>query len=132
MARLGKLFIVDDSERCIEFMSLSLAAEGIKNVDSETLAIAAVDRIGKEKPDLILLDIKMPELDGFGVLAYLRGAGIFTPVIMFSGSAREVDIDKAYALGCNGYVEKPNSIEDYKTMANAIVSYWSLSELPAL
>jgi CheY-like chemotaxis protein len=131
MAQFGSVLIVDDSERCIEFLALSLQSEGISNITSETMPIVAVDRIGKERPDLILLDIKMPELDGFGLLAYIRGAGIFTPVLVVSGSARQADIDRAYALGCNGYFEKPAALEGYRTIASAIASYWQRSNLPS-
>ena len=49
--------------------------------------VAALDRIRAEKPDLVVLDVKMPDLDGFGVLSMLRGEGNPVPVVMCSGSA---------------------------------------------
>ncbi len=130
MAKLESLLIVDDNERCLEFMSLAFQSRGGFSVLTETRPIAALDRIRQEKPDLVVLDVKMPELDGFSVLALLRGEGNPVPVVMCSGSARQQDVDRAYASGCNGYVEKPASLEDYRGMASAIIDYWGRSELP--
>jgi two-component system, OmpR family, response regulator len=131
MAKLESVLIVDDSERCIEFMALALEAEGGVNVTSETMPVRALDRIRQEKPGLVLLDIKMPDLDGFGVLALLRDEGNAQPVVMLSGSARQTDIDRAFALGCDGYFEKPGTIDDYRSMAGAVIAYWRRGELPA-
>lgn len=49
---------------------------------------------------------------------------------MCSGSTLQTDVDRAYTEGCNGYVEKPSTLEDYRTMAGAIVEYWRRGELP--
>ncbi len=130
MAKLESLLIVDDNERCVEFMSLAFQSRGGFAVLTETRPVMALDRIRLEKPDLVVLDVKMPELDGFSVLALLRGEGNPVPVVMCSGSARQQDVDRAYASGCNGYVEKPASLEDYRSMATAIIDYWGRSELP--
>ena len=130
MAKLASVFIVDDNERCVEFMSLAFQSHGAFEVLTETRPAIALDRIRKEKPDLIVLDVKMPDIDGFSMLSALRGEGNPVPVVMCSGSARQQDVDRAYANGCNGYVEKPNSLEDYRSMAGAIVQYWRRSELP--
>jgi len=130
MAKLESLLIVDDSQRCIEIISKALEAEGGVCVSSETEPARALERIRQERPSLILLDIKMPGLDGFSVLSLLRGEGNTSPIVMFSGSARQADVDRAYALGCNGYVQKPSTIEDYRALASAIVTYWRRGELP--
>lgn len=129
--KLNSVLIVDDNERCLEFMALAFQSQGSVTVSAETAPMKALDRIRREKPDLILLDIKMPELDGFGLLAHLRGEGNPAPVVMCSGSALQKDVDRAYALGCNGYVEKPTTLEGYRSMAGAIVEYWRRGELPA-
>lgn len=130
MAKLQSVLIVDDSERCIEFLELAFQSRGDVSVSAETQPLKALDRIRSEKPDLIVLDIKMPDLDGFGLLARLRGEGNSAPVVMCSGSALQKDVDRAYALGCNGYVEKPTTIEGYRSLAGSIVDYWRRSELP--
>jgi len=50
--------------------------------------------------------------------------------VMCSGSALQKDVDRAYASGCNGYIEKPTTLEDYRAMAAAVVEYWRRGELP--
>jgi CheY-like chemotaxis protein len=130
MAKLASVLIVDDNPRCLEFMTLAFTAHGGVEVTGEMKPVAALDRIRAEKPDLVVLDVKMPDLDGFSVLALLRGEGNSVPVVMCSGSALQKDVDRAYAGGCSGYVEKPATLEDYRAMAGSIVDYWSRGELP--
>ena len=72
----------------------------------------------------------MPEADGFQILEQLRAERIFTPVIMCSGASAPREVARAYAAGCNGYVEKPGSLADYRALAQGILDYWRLSEVP--
>lgn len=130
MAKLSSVMIVDDNPRCLEFMSLAFSAHGSVEVTSELKPVAALDRIRSEKPDLVVLDVKMPDLDGFGLLSMLRGEGNPVPVVMCSGSALQKDVDRAFAVGCSGYIEKPATLEEYRAMAGSIVEYWSRGELP--
>jgi len=130
MSKLASVLIVDDNPRCLEFMTLAFSAQGGVAVSSEIKPVAALDRIRVEKPDLVVLDVKMPDLDGFGLLSMLRGEGNPVPVVMCSGSALQKDVDRAYATGCSGYIEKPATLEEYRAMAGSIVEYWSRGELP--
>ncbi len=130
MSKLASVMIVDDNPRCLEFMTLAFSAQGGVAVAGELKPVTALDRIRSEKPDLVVLDVKMPDLDGFGLLSMLRGEGNPVPVVMCSGSALQKDVDRAYANGCSGYIEKPTTLEDYRSMAGAIVSYWARGELP--
>jgi two-component system, OmpR family, response regulator len=130
MAKLANVLIIDDNPRCLEFMALAFSAHGGVNVASEMVPTKVLDRVRAEKPDLIVLDVKMPDIDGFEVLAMLRGEGNLVPVVMCSGSALQKDVDRAYAGGCNGYLEKPTTLEDYRAMAGAVVDYWRRGELP--
>jgi CheY-like chemotaxis protein len=130
MSKLASVLIVDDNPRCLEFMTLAFSAHGGVNVAGEMKPVLALERIRAEKPDLVVLDVKMPDIDGFTVLSMLRGEGNPVPVVMCSGSALQKDVDRAYASGCSGYVEKPTTLEDYRAMAGAVVEYWRRSELP--
>lgn len=130
MSKLASVMIVDDNPRCLEFMTLAFSAQGNVAVSGEMKPVAALDRIRAEKPDLVVLDVKMPDLDGFGLLSMLRGEGNPVPIVMCSGSALQKDVDRAYAGGCSGYIEKPTTLEDYRAMAGAIVEYWGRGELP--
>ncbi len=130
MSRLANVLIVDDNPHCLEFLKLAFEAHTGAVVHGETQPAVALDRIRAEKPDLIMLDIKMPEIDGITMLSMLRGEGNPVPVVMCSGSARQVDVDRAYAQGCSGYVEKPSSMEGYRDIAGVILGYWSQNEIP--
>ena len=130
MAKLTSVLIVDDNAHDLEFITHAFREYDGVEVSGESKPIAALDRIREEKPDLVVLDIKMPELDGFSVLSMLRGEGNPVPVVMCTGSALQKDIDRAYAGRCNGYVEKPTSLADYRAMAGTIVDYWRKGELP--
>ncbi|UCH49675.1 MAG: response regulator [Betaproteobacteria bacterium] len=86
------------------------------------------------RPDLILLDIKLPGSDGFHVLEAVRANSFtrFVPVIMLSSSSEESDIIKSYQLGANGYIRKPVNFERFVEVAGEIKSYWlTLNETPS-
>lgn len=131
MRSLANVLVVDDNPSCLEFMKLAFAAQGSVAVKGEMNPRTAIVRIRNEKPDLVVLDVKMPELDGFDVLSLLRGEGNVVPVVMCSGSSLQKDIDRAYASGCNGYVTKPASLDDYRAMAGRVIEYWRKNELPS-
>jgi CheY-like chemotaxis protein len=130
MAKLASVLVVDDNPNCLQFMTLAFSAQAGVHVTGEQKPQTALVRIRNEKPDLVMLDVKMPELDGFGVLAVLRTEGNSVPVVMCSGSVLQRDIDRAYMAGCNGYIEKPATLTDYREMAHAVISYWQRTELP--
>ncbi|MBT8422346.1 MAG: response regulator [Gammaproteobacteria bacterium] len=77
-------------------------------------------------PDMLLLDFRMPRLSGPETLERLRSleAGQLTPVIVFSSSAAQTDIESSYAAGCNSYVTKPSGWDDYRRTLRAVIRYW--------
>lgn len=78
------------------------------------------------KPDLILLDIKMPRMNGFEVLRVLKGnkETKCIPIVILSTSANEKDVSRAYSLGTNCYITKPVEIADFKSKLKSIPLYW--------
>lgn len=92
------------------------------------------DREKHPFPQLILLDLKMPRLSGFDVLAWLRKEEPFknVPVIILTSSNHESDIKRAYELGANSYLVKPVGFDALVEVARTIYSYWlHISEIPA-
>ena len=87
-------------------------------------------------PNLLLLDIKLPRRNGFEVLQWLRGRkdGLKRmPTIILTSSRHAVDINRAYDLGVNSYLVKPENTEGLVRVANAIKTYWlTLNEEPTL
>ena len=85
-------------------------------------------------PDLVLLDLKLPKIDGSEVLRQIRNNGHTSRlcVVVFTSSSEPADIARCYALGCNSYVIKPVTYEDYIAAVRSIVSYWlALNVSPA-
>ena len=77
-------------------------------------------------PKVVVLDIKMPRLDGFGVLRQLKADKRTSkiPIIMYSSSSEVSDIDLAYTLGANSYLSKPTKLENMKELFTRICHYW--------
>lgn len=81
---------------------------------------------GKPRPDLILLDLKMPKKDGFEVLQELKGNPRYRaiPVVVLTSSTDEEDVMKSYGLGSNGYATKPAKFEEFIQKIKNIPLYW--------
>jgi CheY-like chemotaxis protein len=82
----------------------------------------------KEKPVLILLDIKMPKIDGIQVLEIIKSDQSYKtiPVVMLTSSSMETDLVKSYNLGVNAYVVKPVNFDDMIEAVKKIGSFWAL------
>lgn len=78
------------------------------------------------RPHIILLDLNLPRVDGFGVLEILEEEleTPSPPVLVLSGSAAADDIEKSYRKGCNAYLTKPDDMGEYATMAHSIEDFW--------
>lgn len=92
------------------------------------------DRQTYPVPDCVLLDLKMPQISGFEVLAWLRSHDDFRliPTVVFSGSDDPGDIRRAYELGANSYFRKRNKIQDTIRMLSLIEEYWTEARCPKL
>ncbi len=106
MGHKPKILIVDDEPDVLLTLRMILEAEGFDAAlaaDGET----ALRRIDDEQPDVVLLDIMMPVLDGWFVLAELAGRHRHPRVIVCSAKSSPVDVDRARELGADDYVVKP-------------------------
>jgi two-component system OmpR family response regulator len=115
-----RVLVVDDEENVTHLVSSALRFDGFETAtaDSGTAALAAVAELD---PDLIVLDVMMPGLDGLGVLQSLRSAGSQVPVIFLT--ARDAATDRIGGLraGADDYVVKPFSIEELLARVHAVL-----------
>lgn len=84
------------------------------------------------RPDLILLDLKLPKVNGLEVLAEIKRDEQLRriPVIVLTISEREEDMVKAYDSGASGYITKPPSSAEFAKVIETVLEYWRISELP--
>ncbi len=87
---------------------------------------------GDPLPSVILLDLKLPKVDGLDVLRHLKSHAIFRviPVVILTTSAEERDIQAAYQLGVNSYIVKPVDFDKFMEVAAHIDLYWMLLNHP--
>lgn len=118
---MKKIWIVDDDEEMIHAVQLMLKLLDYDVTGHLNARTAAQALLAGGQPDLMLLDINMPEVSGLDMLEFLRRRAEWKtlPVIMLSTEAAEVTVDKAMALGADGYISKPVTIEELEKALNA-------------
>lgn len=94
----------------------------------EALAYLQGWRLGDDLPAIVLLDLKLPRVDGLEVLRQLKAHPNFqsVPVIVLTTSSEASDIHAAYSLGANSYIVKPVDFEKFLIVAEQIEAYWLL------
>ena len=122
--RLQTLMVKAALEELPQLDLMYVAEDGVEAMEFLKRTSQSVDR---QLPDVILLDINMPKKDGFEVLAELKSDPSLRtmPVIMFSTSDAQEDIDGAYGEGANTFITKPVTLGDLKEVLNRIADYWA-------
>jgi len=128
----GKILVVDDEIYIVHILDFSLGMEGYEVVtalDGEQ----AVEKARTEKPDLIVLDIMMPKLDGYETCKILKGdpATRGIPVILLSAKGRNVDQKIGFEVGADDYITKPFSPRKLVERINAILGQDSSQRMQA-
>ncbi len=104
------ILVVDDSPTVVKFVSFSLKNKGFKVVTACD-GMDAVEKISNmsEKVDLVITDLNMPNLDGYGLIDTLRNNDEFvdTPIIILTSEEEEEDKQKGIQVGANSYLVKP-------------------------
>jgi two-component system, response regulator len=85
-----------------------------------------------EMPDVTLLDLKMPKLDGLEVLRQMRNNDLtkLLPVVVFSASLEPHDLANSYNFGANSYVRKPIDFSEFSSMMQQLMKYWLVPNSP--
>jgi two-component system chemotaxis response regulator CheY len=117
---MKKVWIVDDDQEMIDAIRLMLEMLDFQVTSFLSARKAAKKILEGIRPDLLMLDINMPEVSGLDLLEFLRrrpeGKGI--PIVMLSTEAADVTVDKALELGANSYAMKPVTLEELKRAIN--------------
>jgi len=114
-----RILVVDDEERMVRFIRLNLEHDGFQ-VSEAFNGKAAIQKIRDVTPDLILLDVMMPDLDGFEVLETVREVSN-VPVIMLTAKGEEDDRVRGLELGADDYVTKPFSPRELVSRVKAVL-----------
>lgn len=104
----NKILVVEDEESLLKLESILLSSKGY-SVTGVMDGKAALEEIKKNRPDLVLLDVMLPEMDGFEVCRRIKGdsetAGI--PVVMLTAKKSSQDIERGSQVGADAYITKP-------------------------
>ena len=143
MIDLKTILLVEDNPKDVELTIEALtehnlanrvvvARDGVEAMEYLRYEGKFKDR-NKENPAVILLDIKMPRMDGIEVLNSIRNDQKLKtlPVVILTTSREEPDLKKCYELGVNAYVVKPVNFKDFMTAVKQLGAFWAiLNELP--
>lgn len=114
-----RILVVDDEERMVRFIRLNLEHDGFR-VSEAYRGIQALDLMRSELPDLILLDVMMPDIDGFEALKIIREISS-VPVIMLTAKGEEEDRIRGLELGADDYITKPFSPRELVSRVRAVL-----------
>jgi len=112
---------------------LKIVQDGKEAIDYLNGAAPFGDRGLHPAPSLVLLDLKLPRKSGFEVLEWVRQQPELRmlPIVIFTSSAHDHDVHRAYALGANAYLVKPSSLDKLSETVKAIKDFWlTLNRIP--
>jgi two-component system KDP operon response regulator KdpE len=114
-----RILVVDDEERMVRFIRLNLEYDGFQVTEAFN-GTQAIKKIRSNLPDLILLDIMLPDVDGFEVLRMIREIST-VPVIMLTAKGEEEDRVRGLEMGADDYVTKPFSPRELVSRVRAVL-----------
>jgi two-component system OmpR family response regulator len=114
------ILIVDDEAGVRELLGDALRIAGYQTATAQD-GMSALTAIRNQKPDLLIVDINMPLMDGFELIERLRSLGDNTPALMLSARADRIDVTRGLTLGADDYVTKPFGLEELLLRVKAIL-----------
>ncbi len=123
MARQRKVLVVDDERHIVRLIQVNLERAGYQ-VASAFDGKEALRKVETEKPDLVVLDVMMPQMDGFEVLKRLQASAATRsiPVIMLTAKAQDADVFRGWSSGVSAYLTKPFNPLELLTFIKRIFS----------
>ena len=138
MAELKRILLVEDDPRTVELALIALNEHKLANevvvAEDGEIALDYLFRRGQFEdrsegnPAVVLLDLKMPKVDGMEVLATIRADEQLRtiPVVILTASREEKDVIESYKLGVNAYVVKPIKFQDFVGAVSEVGLFWAL------
>ena len=106
-----RILVAEDDAFLAETIQLELQEHGIR-AEMARNGEQAIEQIEKALPDLLLLDLLMPKMDGYGVLSHIKEKGYLFPVVILSNLSDDLDKEKCLSLGAKNYFIKSDMDED--------------------
>ncbi|MGQ0814288.1 MAG: response regulator transcription factor [Gemmatimonadota bacterium] len=128
-ARRPRILIVEDDPGLVLGLRINLEYDNYQVLHAED-GHAALELIDRSRPYVVILDLMLPVLDGFGVLKKLRASGNNVPVIVLSGRTAEVDVVAALRCGANDYMRKPFPLMEFMERIKIQVNRSRAASLP--
>ena len=119
-APTARLLVVEDEPNILELLAASLRYAGF-DVVTAAAGSEAVQAAQRHRPDLIVLDVMLPDMDGFDVIRRLRGGGAQIPVVFLTARDSTEDKIRGLTLGGDDYVTKPFSLEEVIARIRAVL-----------
>jgi two-component system response regulator len=139
----GAILLVEDNDDDVVLVRRAMKKGGIeRDIVVARDGMEALDylfgsgpyegRNAAELPWIVLLDLKLPKIDGLQTLARLRAASPtkLLPVVILSSSREERDVVSSYTLGANSYVRKPGDFREFTQALLKLHDYWLVNEMP--
>jgi DNA-binding response OmpR family regulator len=106
----GRILVVDDEVNITQILQFSIGAEGFEVLPAQN-GEEAIEKARREQPDLIILDIMMPKIDGYEACRILKANPLtrHIPVVLLTAKGREIDKRLGYEVGATDYIVKPFS-----------------------
>ncbi len=123
-----RILVVDDEPRMIHFIRLNLEHDGFEVSEADS-GVTALEQLRDQLPDLILLDVMMPELNGFETLKMIREIST-VPVIMLTAKGEEEDRVRGLELGADDYITKPFSPRELVSRVRAVLRRTQMPSTP--
>jgi DNA-binding NtrC family response regulator len=127
MKKKGKVFLLDDEELIVTVLAKTLSAENYE-VFSENECEGVVQKIKAFKPDVVLLDIRMPTCSGIDILEEIKNSGINTQVVMLTADDTAETAVKAMKIGAADYLTKPFNTDEVKIVIRNIIERENLKQ----
>lgn len=123
---MKKILVIEDEPNIRELVLYNLKTNGYDGIEAED-GIMGITMVHREKPDLILLDLMLPEKSGYEICRELRAEGDNTPIIMITAKTEEMDKVMGLECGADDYISKPFGIRELMARIKAVLRRYEVT-----